>query len=109
MSVQSDASSKINALADVLRETSLFISKIIPTAKLNSFEYAIERLEKSPSSQELENIMRILILTCIGGQGSLYDFPRKTSREAKTFKELIDKICGLCYDIQDIYEWKRGY
>ena len=29
--------------------------------------------------------------------------------EAKTLKELIDKICGICHDIQDIYGWKRGY
>ena len=109
MSISLNASSKLNALVDVLQETSLFINKIIPTAKLNSFEYAIERLRNSPSSQELENITQILIRACIGGQGSLYDFPTKTSREAKTLKELIDKICGICHDIQDIYGWKRGY
>ena len=109
MPISLKASSKINTLVDVLQETSLFINKIIPTAKLNSFEYAIERLKNSPSSQELENITRILIRAYIGGQGSLYDFPTKTSREAKTLKELIDKICGICHDIQDIYGWKRGY
>ena len=51
------------------------------------------------ASQELENITRILIRACIGGQGSLYDFPTKTSREAKTLKELIDKICGICHEL----------
>ena len=82
------------------------------TAK-NIIIYEVENYTLNDGSgkgrQELENITRILIRACIGGQGSLYDFPTKTSREAKTLKELIDKICGICHDIQDIYGWKRGY
>lgn len=37
MSISLNASSKINALVDVLQETSLFINKIIPTAKLRTY------------------------------------------------------------------------
>lgn len=103
------AAGKVTLLIGGLKEAIAFAKRILPSAQMDEFETPIAILSENPSLSELSDIVKSVIGTCVGGQGSFWDFPTKNNSERKELMSIIEDICNTCHEIQDYYHWPRGY